>query len=64
MQESTTGPDCRNIIKVFLELLENGKGDYTNQEQMARAIELGKFLSSVTIMVTMIMAVNMYQLLL
>jgi hypothetical protein len=36
-----------NIIKAFSELLKNGKGDYyRNQEQMARAIELGKFLSS------------------
>jgi hypothetical protein len=36
-----------NIIKAFSELLKNGKGDYyRNQEQMPRAIELGKFLPS------------------
>jgi hypothetical protein len=36
-----------NIIKAFSELLKNGKSDYyRNQEQMAGAIELGKFLSS------------------
>jgi hypothetical protein len=45
MQKST-GPDCRNIIKAFSELLKNGKSDYRNQDQLARAIELGKFLSS------------------
>jgi hypothetical protein len=46
MQEST-GPDCRSIMKAFSELLKNGKGDYyKNQEEMTRAIELGKFLSS------------------
>jgi hypothetical protein len=34
-----------NIIKASSELLKNRKGDYyyRNQEQMARAIELGNF---------------------
>ena len=46
MQESTS-LIAGNIIKASSELLKNGKGDYyRNQEQMARAIELRKFLSS------------------
>jgi hypothetical protein len=54
MKEPLHTPTCGNqlvliagnIIKAFSELLKNGKGDYRNQEQMARAIKLGKFLSS------------------
>jgi hypothetical protein len=54
MKEPLHTPTCKNqlvlvaenIIKAFSELLKNGKGYYRNQEQMARAIELGKFLSS------------------
>jgi hypothetical protein len=42
----STGPGCRKYHQGFFRTLKNGKGDYRNQEQIARAIELGKFLSS------------------
>ena len=45
MQESTSR-DCRKYHQRLFELLKNGKSDYRNQDQLARAIELGKFLSS------------------